>query len=57
MVYRKKCVRISRNLHTRYGWFWGDFTLRTMNMDFIFEVIEGGIHTGDDGLVLQECRD
>jgi len=57
MVYRNKCVRISRNLHTRYGWFWGDFTLRTMNMDFIFEVIEGGIHTGDDGLVLQECGD
>ena len=26
-------------------------------MDFIFEVIEGGIHTGDDGLVLQECGD
>ena len=23
-------------------------------MDFIFEELEGGIHTGDDGLVLQE---
>ena len=25
-----------------------------VNMDFIVEELEGGIHTGDDGLVLQE---
>ena len=25
-------------------------------MDFIFEELEGGIHTGDDGLVLQELE-
>ncbi len=37
MVYRKKCVRISRNLHTRYGWFWGEFTWSVVNMDLIVE--------------------
>ena len=37
--------------------FGGILLKEVVNIDFIFEVIEGGIHTGDDGLVLQECGD
>ena len=56
MVYRILCLRIWRSRDRDMERFWRDFTWSVVNMDFIFEELEGGIHTGDDGLVLQELE-
>ena len=50
MVYRILCLRIWRSRDRDMEGFWGILLKEAVNMDFIFEELEGGIHTGDDGV-------
>ena len=54
MVYRILCLRIWRIRDRNMEGFWGDFTLRELNMDFIVEELSGGYSQEKMGLVLQE---